>query len=428
MSAFLFYFRDTERDASNSRARIRERVGEGRARHRARQEEWRRQHGGQSQVKALPGVLAYFVRTVQMLQMLQGLCTLLQASVPLLKPMAACAERTLLEHAKAHPRARSLRLMHALVATGELLGAQLCLMLDGRRVVDVACGCMGPVDPRPVEQSSLFQVFEAGSAVIASLVLQEVGRNKLGLLDPIASVWPEFGAGGKGSMSLATLLNHTSGLEATLPSSAKMSQLCDTPAMSAHVASSSPATRQQPPPSPIPPRVRSTFSAPISPHHPRTGGWAALRAASPADLPTPAVSPHGRSASEGGGGGLAEYEGAPWGWTMAGLLRRVGGGDLPDLIARRVCRPLGIPPSDLCLSAGAAADDRVVRFTARACGGQAAVAQLLSAVTEGRGGGGGGGEGEGALDLSAAQQLSNHASFNMRQLRRAGIASTHLSA
>lgn len=110
--------------------------------------------------------------------------------------MAACAERTLLEHAKAHPRAvrlaltsslppprppptsslqeRSLRLMHALEATGELLGAQLCLMLDGRRVVDVACGCMGPVDPRPVEQSSLFQVFEAGSAVIASLVLQEV--------------------------------------------------------------------------------------------------------------------------------------------------------------------------------------------------------------------------------------------------------------
>eukprot|EP00966_Prymnesium_polylepis_P237574 5494886-Prymnesium_polylepis.1 len=76
MADFLFTFRDTEKDAGNSRARIRERLRERRSARRRSDTKWREAHGRESPLKALPGVIAFFVRTVQMLQ---GLCTLFQA-------------------------------------------------------------------------------------------------------------------------------------------------------------------------------------------------------------------------------------------------------------------------------------------------------------------------------------------------------------
>ena len=71
---------------------------------------------------------------------------------------------------------RVLRLMHGLAATGELLGGQACLIHNGRLLVDVAAGTMGPVDPRPVRTDSLFQLFAAGSPLLATLALQETQR------------------------------------------------------------------------------------------------------------------------------------------------------------------------------------------------------------------------------------------------------------
>ena len=67
---------------------------------------------------------------------------------------------------------RTLRLLHALADTAEVVGAQVCLFVEGRCVVDAAAGRMGLVDARPVRPDSLFQLFEAGSPPLAVLALQ----------------------------------------------------------------------------------------------------------------------------------------------------------------------------------------------------------------------------------------------------------------
>ena len=60
-----------------------------------------------------------------------------------------------------------------LAAKGKLLGAQVCLRLGGRAVVDVCAGRKGVVDARAVSNADLFQVFEAGNVLVATLVLEQ---------------------------------------------------------------------------------------------------------------------------------------------------------------------------------------------------------------------------------------------------------------
>ena len=109
-------------------------------------------------------MVVFFMRTVQMLQ---GLCTLLEVQLPFLRPFALRAQQALLAHSRETaalasppppPRApptsalqeRTLRLLHALADTAEVVGAQVCLFVEGRCVVDAAAGRMGLVDARPV--------------------------------------------------------------------------------------------------------------------------------------------------------------------------------------------------------------------------------------------------------------------------------------
>ena len=226
-----------------------------------------------------------------------------QVSIQFMKPMAACAERTLLDHARLDllqatqpplppPRPppttalqeRVLRLMGALNATGEMLGAQVCLIYDGRCIVDAAFGMMGVVDPRPVRTDCLFNVLEGGAPLIATLALQEVARGALSLLEPLASAWPAFGAGGKGGISLVALLSHTSGLANATPRAPRPSRAPPTPRTA---PSGAPRGHRQ---APLPPLFPSSLdvpsvllaphTAPPTPHLELCGGL--QRAANPA--------------------------------------------------------------------------------------------------------------------------------------------------
>lgn len=295
------------------------------AKHRVKQ-------GKKAPLEALPGCVIFFVRT---LEMLQGLCTRLQVTVPFMRPMAARARRVLLAHGAAQLKEtgtgagtggggappvrwhatrvssassllhrlsrpttslqeRVAHLMHALVETGELLGGQCCLLQDGRPIVDVAAGRMGMIDPRPVAPSSLFQLFQAGCPLLAALVLQHVERGETGLETPICKAWPAFGASGKQRLTVAELLRHTTGLQAAMPQRAHLRHLLDGRAMEAHVAA------------------------------------AAVDSPS-ADQPPPA----------------AEYEGAPWGWAVCGLLRAFAGGneattEVAEWLKAGLLDPLGL--------------------------------------------------------------------------------------
>merc|ERR1740139_1688807 len=145
------------------------------------------------------------------------------------------------------------------------------------------------------------------------MVLQAVARGDFSLDDPVRKAWPAFGAP---SLSVGGLLAHRSGLAACIPSGTRLKHLLQPLPMAAWLAAAAA----------------------------ETAGRAQRAAAS--DL----------VAGERGG---AEFEGAPWGWTVAGLLHAsslssgggLGGGggggsggewSLQVLLEQCVTAPLGI--------------------------------------------------------------------------------------
>ena len=113
--------------------------------------------------------------------------------------------------------------------------------------------------------------------------MQYADERALSVDAPIARAWRNFGLpAGKQHVNLAQLLKHTSGLGAALPKRARLKRLLDCEAMERHVAA------------------------------------AAL------------AEPEHQAAT-------ADFEGAPWGWAIAGLLRALSGGaSLPTLLSRRL--------------------------------------------------------------------------------------------
>jgi CubicO group peptidase (beta-lactamase class C family) len=81
--------------------------------------------------------------------------------------------------------------------------AQLCVLRDGKVVLDRGFGC------RP---DALFWIFSASKPFTALLVHLLAERGELSLDDRVASHWPEFGQGGKESITVRQVLQHRSGL------------------------------------------------------------------------------------------------------------------------------------------------------------------------------------------------------------------------
>lgn len=93
---------------------------------------------------------------------------------------------------------RALDLVRARGAT-----AQLCVLRDGRVVVDRAFGC---------EADALFWTFSAGKPFVALLVHKLAERGALSLDERVAAYWPEFGRNGKEEVTVRQVLQHRSGL------------------------------------------------------------------------------------------------------------------------------------------------------------------------------------------------------------------------
>ena len=70
-------------------------------------------------------------------------------------------------------------------------------------VLDEAFGC------RP---DALFLTFSAGKPFVALLIHQLADRGELGLDDPVARYWPEFGRGGKEAITIRQVLQHRAGI------------------------------------------------------------------------------------------------------------------------------------------------------------------------------------------------------------------------
>lgn len=81
--------------------------------------------------------------------------------------------------------------------------AQLCVILDGKVILDRSFGC---------QPDSLFWIFSASKPYVALLVHLLAERRQLSLEEPVATYWPEFGRHGKDRITIRHVLQHRTGL------------------------------------------------------------------------------------------------------------------------------------------------------------------------------------------------------------------------
>lgn len=89
--------------------------------------------------------------------------------------------------------------------------AQLCVYHRGERVVDLWASATG--DPG-FSADSLVNVFSSGKSLECIALASLVGQGLLRYDAKIAEHWPEFGANGKGALTVADLMRHEGGLAA----------------------------------------------------------------------------------------------------------------------------------------------------------------------------------------------------------------------
>lgn len=94
------------------------------------------------------------------------------------------------------------------------VGAAVCVLIDGEAVVDLVGGWADPLRTRRWQHDTLVNFYSVGKALVALLLLQQVDAERIGLDDPITSVWPEFAANGKGAATVRHALCHRAGVPA----------------------------------------------------------------------------------------------------------------------------------------------------------------------------------------------------------------------
>jgi len=94
------------------------------------------------------------------------------------------------------------------------VGAGICVIVDRRVVVDLVGGWADEARLRPWRPDTLVDVYSVGKPLVALLALQLVEDGRIGLDDPVSSVWPEFGAAGKEHATLRHALCHRAGVPA----------------------------------------------------------------------------------------------------------------------------------------------------------------------------------------------------------------------
>ena len=99
-------------------------------------------------------------------------------------------------------------------AAGLELGASLCVVVDGRTVVDVWGGWLDAEQRQPWERDSIACVFSCTKGLAAIVLLILVDRGAVDLDAPVARYWPEFAAAGKDTLPVRYLLTHEAGLSA----------------------------------------------------------------------------------------------------------------------------------------------------------------------------------------------------------------------
>jgi len=97
------------------------------------------------------------------------------------------------------------------VDPGEI-GAAVCVVVDGRPVVDLWGGLADPHTGRAWEESTPVLVYSTTKGLTAVCALLLWQRGALDIDAPVADIWPAFAAGGKAGVTTRHLLSHQAGL------------------------------------------------------------------------------------------------------------------------------------------------------------------------------------------------------------------------
>jgi CubicO group peptidase (beta-lactamase class C family) len=94
------------------------------------------------------------------------------------------------------------------------VGAGVGVLVDHQVMVDLVGGWADRARLHPWQMDTLVNFYSVGKPLVALLALQLVDAGLIGLEDPLVSVWPEFGAGGKDAATLRQALCHRAGVPA----------------------------------------------------------------------------------------------------------------------------------------------------------------------------------------------------------------------
>jgi CubicO group peptidase (beta-lactamase class C family) len=114
-----------------------------------------------------------------------------------------------------HPAFAAVRDRFAeLLREGAETGAAVAVHHRGDLVVDLWGGWADRVRTTPWQRDTIATTYSVTKVPAAVTLLSLVDRGRVGLDDAVASVWPEYGAGGKAGTTIRMLLAHQAGLPA----------------------------------------------------------------------------------------------------------------------------------------------------------------------------------------------------------------------
>ena len=200
-------------------------------------------------------------------------------------------------------------------------GGALVVRLRGETVVDLCTGTADRQGTRPWTPDTLAISFSTTKGVASAVVHRLADRGLLAYDDPVAQHWPDFGAGGKERVTVRELMSHRAGLHNVQAVARRAEDLLDHVAMEERLA------------------ARAV-------HAPTT-----------------------RSA----------YHAITYGWLISGLVRRITGRGLAELVESELAAPLGID-GGLHIGAPATARDRVAAPVGSALRHVGSTAQVMAPV------------------------------------------------
>jgi CubicO group peptidase (beta-lactamase class C family) len=119
------------------------------------------------------------------------------------------------------------------------VGAAVCVIADGRPVVDLWGGLADRSTAQPWQRDTLVLVWSCTKGAVALCAHVLVSRGKLDLDAPVARYWPAFAAAGKEAIPVRWLLDHQAGLPA-IRTALQPGELYDWGAMTARLAAEEP--------------------------------------------------------------------------------------------------------------------------------------------------------------------------------------------